>query len=104
MYFYYTLSLLVIVFLGPALSEGQSYFISVLSIGVVVGAMMFFAFADRKLKAVLSAGGAVALFLVATRDPSGLESLIVLWVSVFILFSAMKKKRAKPCPAKTPEK
>jgi len=101
MYFAYTLLLLAIVFLGPLLSEGQSYFISVFSIGVVTGAMVFFAIAGQKMKAILATGGAVALFLVATREPSGLEALIALWVAVFMFFSSTKKRTD---PEKTSKK
>lgn len=98
MYLAYTLLLLAMVFFGPLLSEGQSYFIAVFSIGMMVGAMIFFALADQKMRAILATGGAVALFLVATGEPSGLEALIVLWVAVFIFFSSTKRIRTKPDP------
>lgn len=98
---YYVMSLLALPFLGKLLDNEQSYFLAVLSLGLLLGATVLFILAEKKTRAILSIIGCVALFILVTQNPTGLEACLAVWVSGFALLS---KKLKTIIPAENTQK
>lgn len=85
------MSLLALPFIGSLLDDEQSYFLAVLSLGLLLSATVLFILAEQKKRAILSLIGSVALFILVTQGPTGLEACLAIWVATFALLSHQKK-------------